>query len=346
MGENEDILVIDFKALFSIVWKNKWWIILITSIFTVLGGIYAFTAREEFVSEGKLLPEISGGAGNSLGSLANLVGIGGFELGLKNNTDAIRPDLYPDILQATPFFMNLLKKEITTKSAQKEVFEKFYHRLIEENEKFEDKFLKTPKGKPDGVVVINRLTEDRIKDLKDRISASIDKKTGVISISVKMPDPVVAADVAKFAIDYMTNYITNYRTEKIRKEVDFLSDKVAASKGKYYATQERKAQYTDMFQAPTIRLQTADVQRERLESEYKISANVYNELLKKLEEARLKLHQETPVFQIAQAPVVPNLKSEPQKAIIIIIFSIFGGIIGAFFILIYKNNFRKIIKNI
>ncbi|MBK9509019.1 MAG: hypothetical protein IPO04_05815 [Cytophagaceae bacterium] len=104
MGENEDILVIDFKALFSILWKNKWWIVLITSIFTVLGGIYAFSLREEFVSEGKLLPEISGGAGNSLGNLANLVGIGGFELGLKNNTDAIRPDLYPEIIQATPFF--------------------------------------------------------------------------------------------------------------------------------------------------------------------------------------------------------------------------------------------------
>lgn len=343
MEEKEDILVIDFKALFSILWKNKWWIILITSIFTVLGGIYAFTAREEFVSEGKLLPEISGGAANSLGSLANLVGIGGFELGLKNNTDAIRPDLYPDILKASPFFMNLLKREITRKDGKKEVFESFYHRVIEGNETIEEKFLKTPLGKPEGVVVINILTENRIKDLKERISASIDKKTGVISISVKMPDPVVAADAAKFAIDYMTSYITNYRTEKIRKEVDFLSDKVAASKGKYYATQERKAQYTDMFQAPTIRLQTADVQRERLESEYKISANVYNELLKKLEEARLKLHQETPVFQIAQAPVVPNLKSEPRKAIIILFFIFIGGLVGSSSVLIYKENYKKIL---
>jgi uncharacterized protein involved in exopolysaccharide biosynthesis len=340
MEEKEDIITIDFKALFKILWKEKLWILLITSVFT-LGGIwYAFTAREEFVSEGKLLPEISGGNGSSLGGLANLVGIGGFELGIKNNTDAIRPDLYPDILKSTPFFMNLLKKEITTKGAQKEVFEKFYHKDIEEEKKIDPKFLETPKGKPEGVVVINRLTENRIKDLKERISAAIDKKTGVISISVKMPDPVVAADVAKFAIDYMTTYITNYRTEKIRKEVNFLSDKVAASKGKYYATQERKAQYTDMFQAPTIRLQTADVQRERLESEYKISANVYNELLKKLEEAKLKLHQETPIFQIAQAPVVPNLKSEPRKSVIILFFFFLGNVLGIGSIFFKNRNYR------
>lgn len=344
MEEKEDILVIDFKALFSILWKNKWWIILITSIFTVIGGIYAFTAREEFVSEGKLLPEISGGQTSGLGGLANLVGIGGFELGLKNNTDAIRPDLYPDILKATPFYMNLLKREVTLKDGRKIIFENFYHHIIEDNEEVEEKFLTIPKGKPSGVVVINRLTENRIKDLKERISASIDKKTGVISISVKMPDPVVAADVARFAIDYMTSYITDYRTEKIRKEVAFLSEKVATSKGKYYATQERKAQYTDMFQAPTIRLQTADVQRERLESEYKISANVYNELLKKLEESKLKLHQETPVFQIAQAPVVPNLKSEPKKSLILLLFFFVGNFFGVFATIIVKQNFKKIFK--
>ncbi len=81
MEEKEDIITIDFKALFKILWKEKLWILLITSIFTLGGICYAFTAREEFVSEGKLLPEISGGSGNSLGGLANLIGVGGFELG-------------------------------------------------------------------------------------------------------------------------------------------------------------------------------------------------------------------------------------------------------------------------
>jgi uncharacterized protein involved in exopolysaccharide biosynthesis len=340
MEEKEDIITIDFKALFKILWKEKLWILLITSVFT-LGGIwYAFTAREEFVSEGKLLPEISGGSGNTLGGLANLVGIGGFELGIKNNTEAIRPDLYPDILKTTDFFDYLFQKEVLTKEGKKMIFEKFYHQEIEENKEFKEKYLVLPKAKPVGVVIMNRKFENRIEDLKDRINASIDKKTGVISISAKMPDPVVAAVVAKFGIEFMTEYVIQYRTDKLRKEVDFLGGKVAASRGKFYATQEKKAQYTDQFQAPTIRLQTADVQRERIESEYRISSTFYNELLKKYEEAKIKLQQETPVFQIAQAPLVPNLKSEPKRIIYLILFLFFGLIISSIFISI--KHFKKI----
>jgi uncharacterized protein involved in exopolysaccharide biosynthesis len=337
MEEKEDIITIDFKALFKILWKEKLWILLISSVFT-LGGIwYAFTVREEFVSEGKLLPEISGGTGSGFGGLANLVGIGGFELGMKNNTDAIRPDLYPDVLHSTPFFLSLLKQEIITKDGARWNFEKYYHKAIEENQTIENKKLQYFKGKPVGVIVLNRLSELRINDLRERITASIDKKSGVISISVKMPDPVAAATIAKFSIDYMTEYVTDYRTEKARKEVDFLGEKVAASKGKFYATQEKKAKYSDQFAAPTIRLQTADVQRERIESEYKISSTFYNELLKKYEEAKIKLQQDTPTFIVLEPPVAPNEKSEPQKVIIILLFSFVGGITSVLVIFIKSN---------
>ena len=160
---------------------------MITGIIIVAGGWYAFTAREEFVSEGKILPEMSGGAGSSLGGLANLVGIGGFELGLKNNTEAIRPDLYPDIIQTTPFFLNLFNQGVTTKTGDSLSFESYYHQAIEENKTPEEIDTELFKGKPEGVIVINRVTEERIKDLRERITGSIDKKSGVINISVKMP---------------------------------------------------------------------------------------------------------------------------------------------------------------
>jgi uncharacterized protein involved in exopolysaccharide biosynthesis len=343
MEEKEDIITIDFKALFKILWKEKLWILLITSVFT-LGGIwYAFTAREEFVSEGKLLPEISGGGGNSLGGLANLVGIGGFELGMKNSTDAIRPDLYPNILKSTSFFINLLDEEFVNRNGAKVRFEKFYHSVIEKNMQIDEKMLIKPKGNSEGVIILNILTENRIDDLKNRIQANIDKSNGAISVSVKMPDPAIAADVARYAIEYMTTYITNYRTEKLKKEVDFLLNKVTLTKSRYYSNQERKAKYLDMFQAPTIRLQASDMQRERLESEYKISASVYNDLIKKLEESKLRLQQETPVFQISQIPIVPNYSSEPKKKIILIACFTFGIIFSFIFSMLFRSNYKKVI---
>ncbi|WP_304237258.1 Wzz/FepE/Etk N-terminal domain-containing protein [Jiulongibacter sediminis] len=337
MEREEDIITIDFKALLRVLWKEKWLILAITSLFVIGGALYAFTAREEFVSEGKILPEVSGGTGSSLGGLANLVGIGGFELGLKNNTDAIRPDLYPDVIKSTPFFLDLFQQKFINQLGDSVRFESFYHQKIEKSKVPDEKDLKKFEGSPVGVLILNRLTENRIKELKERLNASIDKKSGVITISAKMPDPVMAAEVASFSMEYLTNYVTDYRTEKLKQEVDFLGQKVAAARGEFYRDQSRKASYADQFAAPSIRLKLADVQRERIESEYRLSSNFYNELLKKYEEAKLKLQQETPIFQVLEPPIASTFKSEPARAMILI-FSLTGGV---FFAIIFAFFWKK-----
>ena len=345
MEEREDdIITIDFKALIQVLWKEKWLIIGVTSLFVIAGALYAFTAREEFVSEGKILPEVSGGAGSSLGGLANLVGIGGFDLGSAEGIGAIRPDLYPDVIQSTPFFLELFNHKFINKEGDSVRFEDFYHAVIEEGEEPDSTNLDTFNGRPAGVLVLNRLTENRIKDLRERLSASIDKKSGIITISAKLPDPVLAAEVASFSMEYLTTYVTGYRTEKLKREVDFLGEKVAAARGEFYRDQSRKASYADQFSAPTIRMQAADVQRERIESEYSMSSNVYNELLKKYEEAKLKIQQETPIFQILEPPIAPTKKSEPKKAIILVVSFFMGLLITIIPAFLRNKNYRLFLK--
>lgn len=344
MEREEDIITIDFKALLKVLWKEKWLIMGITLLFGIGGMWYAFTAREEFVSEGKFLPEISGGSGSSLGGLASLVGIGGFELGLKNNTDAIRPDLYPDVIKSTPFFLSLFEQKFINLEGDSVRFEDFYHELVEEDKESEEKDLEIYKGKPNGVIVLNHLMECRIEDLEERLNATIDKKSGVISISAKMPDPVIAAEVASFSMKFLTNYVTDYRTQKLKQEVDFLGGKVAAARGEFYKDQSRKASYSDQYSGPSIRLQSADVQRERIESEYRLSSNVYNELLKKYEEAKLKVQQETPIFQVLEPPTAPTLNSEPKKAKILLL-SLFAGVFLAMFLsVLVRKNYKLILS--
>lgn len=146
-------------------------------------------------------------------------------------------------------------------------------------------------------------------------------------------------------MDYLTEYVTEYRTVKAKKDLDFLADKVAAARGKFYTKQSQKAQYADQFQAPTIRLQSADIQRERIESEYRISSSFYNELLKKYEEAKIKLQQETPVFQILEPPVAPTQKSEPKKAVILLAFAVVGGLISTIMALLVRKNYKQVFQS-
>jgi uncharacterized protein involved in exopolysaccharide biosynthesis len=237
----------------------------------------------------------------------------------------------------------LFKQGVITQTGDSLTFDSYYHQAIEEDKIAEEINLKTFEGQPEGVIIMNRVTEDRIKDLKTRINGNIDKKSGVINITVKMPDPVVAAGLAKYVMKYLTDYVTDYRTEKSKQDVDFLGRKVASARGEFYGDQARKARYADQFALPTMRLQSADIQRERIESEYKLSSTVYNELLKKYEEAKIKLQQETPVFQVLEPPVAPTLKSEPKKSIILLASAFTGFFFSVIIALVIRKNYKKIL---
>lgn len=338
--EEEQISKINYIALWQIVWKEKWLIILVVLVITIGGGIYAFTAQEEFESQGKILPELPPSANSSLGSLVGALGISGVDL--KNSTEAIRPDLYPEVLKSTPFFLALMEQPVKTRENQSLKFADFYHQVVEENEKIDTSLIKKFKVEPKGFYVLNRLNENRIKDLKTRIFGTYDRKAGVISINVKLPDPVVAATIAKFSMDYLTDYVITYRTQKNKREVDFLKERLDLARNKYYSNQSKRAQYSDQFQAATIRLQSADVQRERIQAEYNTSSSFYNSLLTKYEEAKIKLNQETPVIKVLDPPTAPTRKSEPRRSVIIIVSGLIGGFIGLVIALIRKKNYKAV----
>lgn len=341
MEQDSDVININFKALWKILKKEKWLIIGITTVFTIGGGFYAFFLKEEFKSEGKILPEVQGKTG-SMGQFAGLAALAGVDLGsAAGGVDAVRPDLYPDVLISTPFFLRLFQEKIKDRANKELTFQSFYNKEVlngEINEK--DQTIKYPKS--DNYVSFNRQTEKNIKDLKERILCTYDKKVGVITISVKMPDPVVSANVTRFAMNYLTDYIINYRTEKQKRDLDFLAERLNAAKGKYYINQSKKATYTDQMPLNALRLQSADLQRERIESEYKISSSFYNSLLQKYEEAKLKIQQETPVIKVLEPPVVPNLRSEPKKNLIIFTAFLIGNFISIILSILINKNYNQI----
>jgi uncharacterized protein involved in exopolysaccharide biosynthesis len=343
MEQADDSIQINFKALGSVLWGGKWLIIGISTLFTLLGLGYAYSLKEEFVAEGKILPEIQS-QGGSIGQFAGLAALAGFNLGsAAAGTDAVRPDLYPDVLKSTPFFLRLFDEKILDRQNIQQSFLAFYQKEVLENQvKSEDqqtKFAKSPH-----YLTLSRQTEKNIQDLQQRIVCTYDKKTGIIGIRVKMPDPVVAAGVAAYSMQYLTDYIVSYRTEKQNRDLSFIADRLQAAKGKYYTNQSKKAAYTDQMPLSALRLQAADLQRERLEADYRISSSFYNSLLQKYEETKLKMQQETPIIKVLEPPSVPNLKAEPKKSVIMISSSFLGLLFSTLISLFRKKNYLKIIS--
>jgi uncharacterized protein involved in exopolysaccharide biosynthesis len=341
MNKNEEFISINFKALWTILKKEKWLILSLTTLITILGGFYAFSLRAEFVSQGKILPEVAN-KGGSMGQFAGLAALAGVDLGsAASGTDAVRPDLYPDVIKSTPFFVNLLQAKVKDRTGKEVKVSDFYDSNILDN-KFKKEDKKSNFQLSDKYVVLDKHTEKSINGLKERVTCSYDRKTGVISISVKMPDPVVAASVTKYSMDYLTDYIINYRTEKLKRDLDFLAERLDIAKGKYYNKQESKASYSDRVPLEALRFQAADLQRERIEAEYKTASSFYSTLLQKYEEAKLKVQQETPVIKVLEPAVVPNLKAEPKKSNILIGFFFIGGMVSFLLSLLKNKNYKQI----
>jgi len=358
MEEKE--LTIDFGALWQVIKKGKWLITSTGLLFAIIAASIVFNKPNEYTSTASVMPELEAANAGGLSKFAGLASLAGVDLSSMSSSDAIRPDLYPSVINNTSYFLYLLEQEVKTLDNKSENFLDFYissYELEEDtvaNKKGFVGSLKTMLGiaskdyflQQDSIEELIYLPEFKgeiIETLKEKIVANMDKKTGIISVSVELPDPITAAYVAKISMDYLTGFVTNYRTEKARQDLNFLAEQLGAAKGKYYNTQSKKAQYSDEFQSATIRLQTADIQRERIEADYRVSSTFYTELMKQYESAKMDLQKQTPVFKTLEKPIIPYEKSGPRRSITVVIFLILGCSFGLLFLLLSKRTFTKVL---
>lgn len=330
----------DILAFFQKNWKRA-------AIWGIIGGgvgaVYAFTAQKEFEAKAQLLPELQSSSSlGKLGGLSALAGLAGVDLSQMNSTEAIRPDLYPNILQSLPFTLHLLQQPVYSSELQKTLTVEAY--FEEKNRGWFDQEteIKPPLDpqKLSKAVEITKAKENLVKDISKRIAASFDRKTGVISVTTKMPDPVVAAAVANLSIDYLKQYVTTYRTDKARKQVKFLGDQVAEAKRRYQSSEVNLASYRDRNRF--LAQNTAKIEEQRLQADFLLAQSVYNDLSKQHEQAKIRVEEETPVFKILEPARIPLKKIEPKRLTIIAICTFLGIVVALVFAFV-KQNWKKLI---
>lgn len=342
-------ITIDIGKIFKVIKINKWTILIVTIFSAALGIFIAINIPNEYASQVQILPELeSKDAAGGLSKFKSLAGLAGVDLGGMGGTDAVRPDLYPNILQSTPFLMNVMNMKVYASKYKKTMI---MSKFMEENQnqelstrifgksddKEKDMPLINPQTIPLETIRLDKKQDDLIKDLQKRVGTTLDKKTGVISISAKMQDPVIAATIVRYAQDYLTNYVVNYRTEKTLKDIKFLGERLNEAKRRYDNALYSYSSYQDRNKG--LFLNIAKDQGKKLQYEVDLSYNLYSELAKQLEEAKIKVHRETPIFKVLEPAQIPVKKSEPKRSVMVIGFAFLGLILSMFYVLIrnYKS---------
>lgn len=336
------------------IWAKRKLIFRNCGIAAVLGIIIAFSIPKEYESEVTLVPEDSSEKAGLNGSLGSLAAMAGINLGGATGPDAISPDLYPDILESTPFLVGLFNVKVKTEKGNLNTTLYDYMKEHQKSAWFSYvisapfKLLgwgvslfkeKPPKGDPAHANYFN-LTLDQEKTAKsiyESMSVIINKKTGVIMLSVRMQDPLIAATVADTIKDRLKNYIIDYRTSKARKDLVFTEKLYKEAQKSYTDAQQAYATYMDGN--IDVVLERYKAEQTRLENEEKLAYQVYSQIAQQLQLAKAKVQEKTPVYTVVQPAVMSKKAASPKKISILLVFC-FLGFIGTSAWILLKDKLK------
>lgn len=349
-----DEIAINLSEIWTALLKYKLTVLFVIVLFTALGAAFSLTQDSLYESEVKLLPEVDSKLGSSsssggLSGLSSLAGLAGINLnGAMAGSDVIQPAMYPEIVQSIPFLKELSQSNVYNLKLKK--FQKLSDYLKQDNSNAPIGIFKKDKLKaaneleniqvPMGVLgpeLINITKQETtiLKELKEAIVVDVDKKNSLIRIVVTCQDPVISANIANLVLNQLRKYIVQYRTEKARKELNFLVDRQAEARKRYDQSLFTLSNYKD--QNRNVFLNVAKDQGKKLQYEVDLAFNVYSNLTNQTTEAKIKLQKETPVFKVLEPAQIPLKRSSPRRGLITM-GSLLLGLIASFIGLVFKTS--------
>jgi hypothetical protein len=328
---------LDLTRIFNIL-KKKWWMIALNCL--IIGVIAALLIVEEprtYTSSVILAPEAEYGAGG--GGLSSLASSFGIDIGNVSSSDAIRPDLYPNLVASTDFILDLFK--LPVRSLDGNIYTDYYTYLKKyqrsswwkkDLKKFMSQFRDKPKnpkalaggndsglnGSKSQIHVLSPDEESMVEGIRSAINCSVDKQTFTITIQVTDQDPLISSTVADSVRSKIQAFVTDYRTKKATKDFNYYYKLLLQAKGEYEKALKAYTYYVDTHR--DIILQSYISERDQLENNMQLKLNTYNAMLTQVQNAKNKIQENTPAFTVLQNAVVPVKPSGPKRMLFVLGF--------------------------
>lgn len=340
----------DIVSIVLLLWSKRKRLITNVFIGGLLSIVIAYSIPKEYTSTVVLAPEFSSGMSMS-GSISSLASMAGIDLG-SGSEDALYPELYPQIVSSVPFLCELLETEVAAKYKRDTINVTLYEYIKEyqrdpwwisiigapgkmiqkmKNNLSVDSVLPSVKNNN---YILSRRQQLVMRSLNEKIGVNVDKGTSVITLSVTMQDPHVAAKMTQVVSDKLQEYIKDYRTAKAKSDYEQTERIFSESQSKYLKAKQAYAEYYDKHQ--NITKMQYQIEMDRLQNEQEVAFNVYNQLAQQLEITRSKLLESTPVVVVVEPPILPYKASSPKKMMMGLLY-VFLAFFGTAFWIILKD---------
>ncbi len=312
---------IDPLVMFGKVWNSKKKLLLILCIGWVVGMIISWSIPTAYTTIVKIVPDKST---------------------IENS------NFISDIVKSRPFLLDFWDFKVTKLNGDSSIMLRDY---ILKEQKFPwwkgivdipSKIRKWKQGEPLYVDTVNlfRLAPEQmtfVSRMSENIKIQMDKRNGVMNLSVVMQDPMISAVIANEIFKDMQELVREKKTYKANADVQFYEQLLLKTRANYESKQRELEDYIVSHEKKksTISALEEAFLKQEFESMYK----PYVSMLEEVDKAKMKAQEESPTFAVIEPASVPTYPSEPRSLLIIlgsIFFFGFCGVIG----LLLKGMFR------
>lgn len=281
---------IDLRELFATLWRGKWIIIAFTIIFAAAGVAYALYKPDIYQASALLAPAQDDAGGRIGGQLSGLASLAGVNLG---GGDANKTVIAKETLQSRAFLTDFVHRH---NLAVPLMATKAWNMNAGEwifDEDIYDASAQQWLNDENGQS--QKPTDwDLVKQFRNQLSVSENKDNGMLTVSFKSLSPVAAKNWVEKLVHDINEHMRAQDVQEAEASIAYLEDKL------------RQTNIAGMQQVfyQLIEQETRTVMLANAQREY--------------------------VFKTVDPAVVPQEKSEPKRALIAIVATMLGGMLGVF----------------
>jgi uncharacterized protein involved in exopolysaccharide biosynthesis len=276
------------ERLLPPLWANRKRILLIAfAVAAVTLGIN-FLIPVYYKATATLLPETEGSKTSALGQLAGVAQLAGVSI---PGTEVAR--LYPTIVTSETVLKAVIERKFSTRRSQDSV------NLVQ--------YFDFREGSPE------KDMDATLKLMRVLLVASTDTKTSVVSLSLEMPEPQLAADVLNAVVQELDRFMRSKRVTSASEQVRWTDVRIKQVQQELRAAEETLKDFRErnrrVSDSPDLLLQ-----QQRLLRNVEVGSAVFIELKKQYELAKLEEIKNTTIVSVLDAARVPVKKDGPHRA--------------------------------
>lgn len=358
MKKTEDF--IEIKDLIRILYIKKYFIIIVSILFGVTSFLIAELSDDFYIVETTFVPDIGSNANGSsaLKGLASFAGIN--TTGSLGGSEKIMPLMYPEIVQSLSYKRKLLTINVSDSlNLANFLLQNRSHSFTDllkqytigipglifsnNDETYESFELISSSSVSEGVNVFEPIEAYLHGQLAKMISISFSETEGFSLITVQMADPYVAALVANKSRELLQEKVIDFKLKTANESLKLIREQYSERYLELLSLEDSLAIIMDKNK--NISTSLAKLEVSRLERRLSSLSSVVQELAQAVEKAKLKVTEDTPVFQVLNPAIVPLNPSFPKKSLILIFSGIIGFILAVIFVL-FKDSLLNMIKGV